>query len=367
MVNNKLDQVLLGVSQLSSTLTKEGYNMSINKSRKLFKLSLGMLLFSLTFLAGYTNQAMATKGSVVLTLASELPGQSYQLRAVAYFAEQVEKRSNGSVKIKVHPGGSLMNAGGMYEGVSNRVIDSALIPYAFMGGRIPEVNVFDYPGAYNLDKFIEFQKEAGPVLDEILKKHKMKHIFAVYDGGVTMAGRNTGPLKTAEDFKGLRVRAPGASGGQIVKYFGGKPVSIPFPEIATALQLGTIDVVFTGWPQVYSLKLYEFAKDITVTNLSTLWNAVTINLDAWNELSPEQQKVIMEVGYQAAEKSKELAAKEFQLFKAEVQKNANLYLLKEDEMGHYKDVTRKMREYTLARIGQNQLAIKLQNIIDKYK
>jgi TRAP-type C4-dicarboxylate transport system substrate-binding protein len=338
-----------------------------NKSLRSFKTALGMLALSLVFFAGYANQALAYKGSVTLTLASELPGQSYQLRAVAYFAEQVEKRSNGTVKIKVHPGGSLMNAPGMYEGVSNRVVDAALIPYAFMGGNIPEVNVFDYPGAYNLDKFIEFQKEAEPVFDEILKKHRMKHIFAVFDGGVSMAGKNTGPLKTAKDFKGLRVRAPGANGGEIVKDFGAKPVSIPFPEIATALQLGTIDVVFTGWPQVHSLKLYEFAKDITVTNLSTLWNAVTMNLDAWNELSPEQQKVIMEVGYETAAKSKELAKEEFQIFKADVEKQANLYLLKDNEMDHYNEVAREMREYTLAKLGQNKLAIKLQGIIDKYK
>ncbi|MBN1227754.1 MAG: TRAP transporter substrate-binding protein [Deltaproteobacteria bacterium] len=339
-----------------------------NKSSKITKILLGMFVLSLLFLGRFTIQTTeAADGSRTLTLANELPGHAYQSRTVDFFIEQVEKRTNGSVKIKPHHGGSLLNGPGMYEGVSNRVVDLALIPYAFMGGSIPEINVFDYPGAFSLDKFLELQKEATPVLDEILKKHRMKHIFAVLDGGVTMAGKNTGPLKTAEDFKGLRVRAPGAAGGEIVKNFGGNPVSIPFPEIATALQLGTIDVIFTGWPQVHSLKLYEFAKDITVTNLSTLWNALTFNLDAWNDLSPEQQKIILECGYEAEKKSEELAKQEFQLFRAAVEKEANLYLLKNDEMGHYNQVTRNMRDYTLSKFGKYDLTLKLQGILDKYK
>ncbi|MEH7253804.1 TRAP transporter substrate-binding protein [Neobacillus niacini] len=311
--------------------------------------------------SGSTENEKAEK--VTITLASELASGHYELKAIEYFGKLVEERSNGSINVEIHSGASLMNAPEMYEGVSNRVVDAVLVASPFLEGQIPELGAFNYPGSYNFDTFMEFQKEAEPLLDEILKKHNMKHIFGTRIGElVIVAKEGSGELKTKEDFNGLMVRSVGGMFSEYAKSLGASPVNVPFSEVTIALEQGTVDAYMGGWPNANSLQMHEIAPDVTATDLSSgYWHGVYMNLDVWNELSSEQQKIVMEAGYEAAIESQKSAENAFGKFLKDMETGANLSYLKDSDDSLYNNASEQIVDRLRSKNKDND---KMQNLID---
>lgn len=113
-------------------------------------------------------------------------------------------------------------------------------------------------------------------------------------------------VETPEDLAGVNLRMPGTDAWQFLgRALGANPTPIAFPEIYTALQTGAVDGQDNPLPTVVDAKFYEVTEQIALTSHLVDWNFLTLSLDVWNSLTPEQQQVVQEAADRAAQVARE--------------------------------------------------------------
>jgi len=106
-------------------------------------------------------------------------------------------------------------------------------------------------------------------------------------------------VRIPEDAKGLKIRAPGKHNQLMFKYAGAGTVSMASSEIYTGLQRGLLDAVQTSSSSFGAFKLYEISKYyLSPEDYSMCFTSepISISMKTWKKLTPEQQKIIIEVG-----------------------------------------------------------------------
>lgn len=220
-------------------------------------------------------------------------------RAKGYkkWAELVHERSNGSIEIEIFPGETLVKFPEGYDAVSTGTVDIFANVSHYMSSAIPELKVLDPPAMYDITKLKELNEAITPLLDEIFQDHNMKYLHTDYQGPSVIVSNTPHPIIKPEDWKGVRWRDGGPYTGQLIKMLGGTSVTIPVGELSTAIHNGVVEAVFQGFAFVKSMGYHEIMKHIVF--MPTTKNAhglITMNLDKWNSLTPEQQQILIDTG-----------------------------------------------------------------------
>jgi len=224
-----------------------------------------------------------------------------------FMAEEVTKRSNGSLNMVFH-GGTLLNK-------ELEIMDAVKSGNVAIGSPIgaastvfPELGVFltpylvrDYKHAYAM-----FNGEIGKNLDELFqKKYKVKLLF-FFDYGFRHFWNNKRPINAPADLKGLKMRVQqGRVFADTVNGLGASAVPMPWGEVIPAAQQGVIDGADLPIVNINALKVYEVSKFASMTYHNYGPTVVVANLDIWKSLTPDQQKLILEVGMEAQRKIRE--------------------------------------------------------------
>lgn len=210
------------------------------------------------------------------------------------WSKAIEEATNGQVKITSYPGETLLKADAVYDGVVNGIADMGLSCFSYTRGRFPILEAFELPGiTYNNSKVAsnvawEGIQELNP---QEVQDTKLMMVITTGPGDLYTKV----PVRTLNDLKGLEVRATGLS-AKTLELLGATPVAMPQSEAYEALSKGVVKgnlgpvEVLKGWKQA------EVTNYLTQTPF--LYNTlffVTMNLDKWNSLSPENQKAIEEV------------------------------------------------------------------------
>lgn len=237
------------------------------------------------------------------------------------FADEVGKRTKGEIKIEIFPSGSLVKATAQFSALRKGTLDMSVLPLAYGGGEVPEVNLTLMPAMITSYEQAYRWKTApiGQELEKILDAKGIKIITWVWQaGGMASISK---PVVTPEDAKGLKIRGGDRTMELALKEAGASVVSIPSSEIYTAMSSGVIDAAMTSSTSLISYRLYELSKAVTSARQRTIWfmfEPLLISKDTWNKLTPAQQKIFTEVG-QSLEKYAIEAAK------ADDQKLAEVY------------------------------------------
>lgn len=113
-------------------------------------------------------------------------------------------------------------------------------------------------------------------------------------------------VMTPADLKGVRLRMPGTDAWQFLgRALGGNPVPLPFTEVYTALQTGTIDGQDNPLPTVVDAKFYEVTKQISLTSHLVDLNYIAFSKTVWDGLSAEQQATVQAAADAAAESARQ--------------------------------------------------------------
>lgn len=282
------------------------------------------------------------------------PPTHIQSQTAEAWAKEVEKRSDGRVKINIFAGGSLTPAPQCYEGVVNGISDIGMSCFAYTRGRFPLLEGLDLPLGY------PDGMTATRVATAMVQKYQPKeladtHVLYVHAHGPGILASKK-PVNTLEELAGLKVRATGLS-SKIVESLGGTPVGMSQGETYEALQKGVVEATFCpietlkGWKQG---EVIESVTDTSVIGYTTAMFAV-MNLDAWNKLPADLQDVFNAVSsewvdrhgaaWDQADKEGrefiaelghaviELSAEEQQKWVAGVKPILDAYLAKMDEQG----------------------------------
>jgi tripartite ATP-independent transporter DctP family solute receptor len=235
-----------------------------------------------------------------------------------YLAEEVTKRSNGALNVVFH-GGTLLNK-------ELEIMDAVKSGNIAMGTPVgaactifPEMCVFlspylvrDYHHAYAM-----FNGEIGKNLDETFqRKYKVKVLF-FYDYGFRHFWNSKHPINTPADLKGLKMRVQqGRVFADTVNGLGASAVPMAWGEVVPAAQQGVIDGADLPVYNIFALKVYEVSKYVSLTFHNYGPTLAVMNLDVWKSLTPDQQKLVLDVGREAQGKIRELTESVDNLAKA---------------------------------------------------
>jgi TRAP-type mannitol/chloroaromatic compound transport system substrate-binding protein len=196
---------------------------------------------------------------MVTTWPKNFPGLG---EAPERFSKDVERMSNGRLKIKVYGAGELVPALEVFDAVSQGTAETGHGAGYYWKGKVPAAQFFStVPFGLNAQEFNGWLHYGGGIelWREIYEPFGLVP-FAGGNTGVQMGGWFNKEINSVDDLKGLKMRIPGL-GGEVLQRAGGTPVNLPGGEIFTALQTGTIDA--TEWVGPYNdlaFGLHKIAK-----------------------------------------------------------------------------------------------------------
>jgi TRAP-type C4-dicarboxylate transport system substrate-binding protein len=252
--------------------------------------------------------------TIKLDLNAIYPAKNLHTIGAQKYAELVKKYTNGSVNIVVHPGGSLIK-GNPLKAVKDGTVamTDMFIPFTAGGGKSFGISALPFI-ASSYDDAYRLYQISKPVYDATAKKWNQKILYAVSwppSGIYTMH-----PLKTKEDFKGVKARTYDKNSANFVNMVGGSSVALPWGEVYSALQTGMVNSVLTSSASGKDGSFWEVLKYFTRISYAYPLQAVTINLDYWNSLTKEQQDAMLKAAketeilqWQASKKEDEVAQK----------------------------------------------------------
>jgi TRAP-type C4-dicarboxylate transport system substrate-binding protein len=246
-------------------------------------------------------------GMVLSSIAAPTPAKPIELRFTMYFPtdslqtkvgaeyyKEIEKRSNGQVKFTYYPGGSLMEGPPTTDGVKSGIADIGYMSIGHVAGRFPVSEVIMTHIGFS-SAFI-----TGHVVDDFYNQFKPKEwndFKMLAPGGnsafVLFANKAVNKL---EDFKGLKVRAPGNTGRQM-QALGAAPVNMPMGDAFDGLTKGVIDGAVSALEAAKTWRFGEATKYLVQTwaVISPAAYFLIMNKDSYNKLPPNIQKIFDEV------------------------------------------------------------------------
>jgi TRAP-type C4-dicarboxylate transport system substrate-binding protein len=243
-----------------------------------------------------TPPAQAQK---TLNYTDESPNRGSRAEAIAWFAEQLDKRTNGQVKMKAHWGGALMKAVAATKGIGSGAADMGLI----IGSYNPKLHhlymLADLPTEYSdpwvTSRGIYKTATTNKDMRAEFEKLNLKYVTNITTGPIQLICKNK-VVEKLSDLKGLKVRGISVY-GQVFKDLGAVPVRVNTYEAYQGLDTGLIDCSQTYGYAIPAFKLQEVSNELTMLDWGGLGAVgVFMNLDTFKGLTPEQQKVVDELG-----------------------------------------------------------------------
>ncbi len=232
---------------------------------------------------------------IELSYSNQFPATYGQGLASAAWAKEIEKRTNGRVKITIHYSGTLTDPVNCYEGVVTDISDIGHSCLAYTRGRFPLMEVLDLPG-YPLNALVptrvteDFYRKFMP--KELADTHVL-YMHAHLPGTITTVKK---PVRSLEDMKGLRIRSTGLA-TKIVEALGATPVAMTKGDQYDAMRKGVVDGTVSTPNELLGWKVAEVAQYSTllldVGYVTAMF--ITMNNDKWKSLPPDIQKVFTEV------------------------------------------------------------------------
>jgi TRAP-type C4-dicarboxylate transport system substrate-binding protein len=153
----------------------------------------------------------------------------------------------------------------------------------------------------------------------------------------------------------------------MIKYLGGTPSFMGGGEVYMALQRGTVDGAVSSVSSFADRKYYEVTKYVTEPNVFYSGYMCLINLQKWNSLPEEIQKIFLAAGKDTQEFGKRQVREEEDKATEEIKsKGMEIYYLPKPEREAWKKACKPMEDLFIAKVG-DPLGRKLISLVDKVR
>lgn len=253
----------------------------------------GIISISMIFLL--TGVALAQKE---LKIQLVYPPTSSVAANTLFFADKVEKLTNGSIKLKIFYPDELVKEKEGLTAMQRGMIDGYIGSMLYFAGILPEVNGEWLPFSWrSVSEAMDIYYNYG-YLDIMRKATERQGCYYVAPISVARMGLLTKfPINKVEDLQGKKIRAVGME-GKIVKALGGSAVALSGAEQYTALQRGTVDGTDYPW---YTLRDYKFSEVVSYVSSPALHSPgmveILINNKIWENLSSDEKNAINTAGF----------------------------------------------------------------------
>lgn len=260
-----------------------------------------IVCIAVTLLLGFglvTPKASHSQATITLKYANFPPATTFPCVQMERWAKEVEKRTNGKVKVQTFPGGTLLPAKNIFDGVIAGTADIGNFAMSYQPGRFPVSEAIDLPIGFTS------AKAASLALFDLIEKYQPKEfekvkVITLFTCPPADIMSKT-PVRSLADLKGMELRASG-TGAEVLKRLGATPVGMPQSEAPEAIQKG---VVKGNVSSMEILKDFNFAAYLpyaTETNLFVVTFAVVMNKAKWDSLPADVKKVIDDLRREQAE------------------------------------------------------------------
>jgi len=312
-------------------------------------------------LAAAASLAIATGAAaqqpIVIKFSHVVAEQTPKGKGALKFKELAEAATKGRVKVEVYPNSTLFKDGEEMEALqlgSVQMLAPSVAKFGPLGVR--EFEVFDLP--YIFDNFEELHKVTdGPVGKSLFKKLEGKGIvgLAFWDNGFKDFSANK-PIRVPADYKGLKMRIQSSKVlGDQIKALGAIPQVMAFSEVYQALQTGVVDGTENPPSNLYTQKMHEVQKYLTLSNHGYLGYAVIVNKKFWDGLPPDIRKALEGAMVEATRFTNDIAKKENEDALENVKKSGRteIITLTPEQKKEWKKALVKVHKEMEGRIGKD--------------
>ena len=270
---------------------------------------------------------------IELKFAHHMPKTSVLNKTALLFAKEVERKTDGKVKITVYPNQELGNSHKMLE--LNRLgeIDILLTPTAKMSTAVPSMQYVDLPFLFPTreDAYALLDGNVGDMLLKDVSKIDLLGV-AFWEGGFKNFTSNK-PLTNIEDFKDLKIRVMKSRIlMEQVSALGGTPVTIDFHGTKQALEDEVIDAIETTLSGTIGMKFHKVLSDLTLTEHGYLSYVLTINKDAMLKLPVTIQNILISTAKELTSLQRDEIQKEEKNLLATIEKEGlNIHTLSQTQ------------------------------------
>lgn len=285
---------------------------------------------------------------LTLKMAHQWPDDpnDYAVATGRKFAAEVEARSGGKIHINIFPAESLVKALDMHTALRSGGIDLAIYPYIYSAGAIPEMNLMLLPGLWKTAQDVyDFRKsEPWAEIEAKAEAFGFKSLCWIQISG-GMASKSK-PINIPADLAGQKVRAAGKMMEAALQSVGASTVSLASPQTYSALQLGLLDGLWTSSSTFGSYRIYEVAKYYNSPEKYSIYYTVepiAISMKTWKKLTPEQQKILLDVGQSLEQQAFEGAkADDARVTKLFADKGAAIHQMTLEEWKQWQELFQKV-------------------------
>ncbi len=211
------------------------------------------------------------------------------------FKEELEKRSNGEITLKIYPNSTLGGDRDLVEGMQMGTVDFGLVA-GVLGNFEKSIGLLELP--YLFDSQEEFNKVIhGPIGEEIagrLVKKSGIRILNWWDRGPRQTTSNK-PINKLEDLKGLKIRLPEIPAMvNSWRAMGANPTPMAWSEVYTGLQQNVIEAQENPIPFIYGGRINEVQKYIAITDHKYEYVTIAMSEMRWKKLNDKQRQIIVE-------------------------------------------------------------------------
>lgn len=223
--------------------------------------------------------------------------------AIEHLASEIEKRTDGALRMVLHFGEAISPSRENIDGIALGAFEAAHICPSYHPGKTPALLALELPflpfNDIRASHRVALKVHDHPVIDKELGRFNARVLQHVIAPRYEFMGRGEAPADLS-NWRGKRVRAPGAIGDG-VRALGGRPTSVPAPEIYTSLERGLFDAAALPFSYTFgSYRIHEVSAWYTFNMKLAIPSCVIIvNRDDWNVLTDEQRQMIEDINEEA--------------------------------------------------------------------
>ena len=225
------------------------------------------------------------------------------------FAEIVQAKSGGKLKVNLFPGGTLGSDQANVSAIQGGTLEMASMNSGIFAAQVKEFAVYDFPFMFSNGKEADAVVD-GPFGKKLHDKLQDKGMvgLAYYELGFRSITNSKRAIHKVEDLEGLKLRViPNPVNVEWVKAVGANPTPLPFPEVYAALEQKAIDGQENPVTVINANKFYEVQKHLVLSNHQYNPQSVIISKKFWDGLSAEQRKIIADAAQESAKYQREQA------------------------------------------------------------
>lgn len=313
-------------------------------------------LFASLVAATFSMMAMA-QAPIVIKFSHVVAADTPKGKASEFFAKKAAELTKGRVKVEVYPNSALYKDKEELEALqlgAVQMLAPSLAKFGPLG--VKEFEAFDLP--FIFESYDALRKVTlGPVGKQLLAKLEPKGVkgLAYWDNGFKSFSANT-PIKAPADLKGKKMRIQSSKViEEQMRALGSLPQVIGFGEVYQALQTGVVDGTENPISNLYSQKMHEVQKHLTLTEHGYLGYAVIVNKKFWEGLPSDVRKQLEDAMEQATRYANQIAKVENDTALEGVRKSGKtqVYVPTKEERLAFKKALVPVHQKMESRIGKD--------------